>query len=132
MGLTQSEIKYSEKSIRRLEKDSRQWPWMRWIMLAGSILMIGFGVYEFKKIANLKELISSVFSINPQNFNSETTELFVKGQMASFRLELLGFLKILVSEAVGVIWLIYCLVNWNRHLKSAIKAKALSRFISEN
>jgi len=100
-------------------------------MLVGSILMIGSSVYLFNTLSNLNELLSSVFSINPKNFNSETVEIFVKGQLTNLRLEIFTFLKIFLGEVVGVIWLIYCLTHWNRHLKSAIMAKALQRLISE-
>ena len=131
MDLTPSEKKYAEKSIRRLEKDSRQWPLTRWIMLIGSILMISSSVYLFNKLSNINELVPSVFSINPKRFNSETVEIFVKGQLASLRLEIYYLIGISLSAITAVHWLAYCLINWNRHLKSAIMAKAFHRLLSE-
>jgi hypothetical protein len=131
MELTPSEINYAEKTIRRLERDSRQWQVTRWIILAGSIFLIGSSLYLFNKLSNLNELISGHFSINPKNFDSETVETFVKGQLVNLRLEIFTFLRIFTGEVLGVIGLIYCWRHWNRHLRAGIIAKALRRLLSE-
>jgi hypothetical protein len=131
MDLTTSETKFAEKYIRRLEKDTRQWPWMHWTMLAASIFILGISIYSFSKLAELNESISDAFSLHRSNFDPKEVELFVTGHLTNLRLEMIGILRISLQALLGGVWLIYCLINWNRHLKSALMAKALRKLVSE-
>jgi hypothetical protein len=131
MNLTPNEIKYAEKYIGRLEKDTRQWPWMRWTMLVASIFILGISIYSFGKLADLNESISGIFSLHRSNFDPKEVELFVTGHLTNLRLQMVGILKISLQALLGGVWLIYCLMNWNRHLKSALMAKALRKLVSE-
>ncbi|MGO8991055.1 MAG: hypothetical protein ACLQGU_16550 [bacterium] len=131
MDLTPTEIKYAEKCIRRLEKDTRQWPWMRWTMLVASIFILGISIYNFSKLADLNESISRAFSLHRSNFDPKEVELFVTDQLTNLRLEMVFIFRISLQTLVGGVWLVYCLMNWNRHLKSALMAKALRKLVSE-
>ena len=131
MDLIPTEIKYAEKYIRRLEKDTRQWPWMRWTMLVASIFILGISAYNFSKLADLNESMSAAFSLRRSNFDPKEVELFVTGHLTNLRLEMVFILRISLQALVGGAWLIYCLMNWNRHLKSALVAKALRKLVSE-
>jgi hypothetical protein len=127
MELTPEEIKYAEKFIRRLEKDTRHWKWMRWAMLITSILIWGSATFTYFKLAEIQELVTSIFSTPRTNFDSRTIELFVEGRISNLRLEFIVLLRITLQVIFGAIWFVYCLVNWNRHIKSGLIAKALRR-----
>ncbi len=131
MDITPNQIKYAEKYIARLEKDTRQWPWMRWTMFIASTLILGISTYNFIRLANLTESISAVFSLPRSNFDPKEVELYVTGHMTNLRLQIFGILRIGLQAVVGAVWLIYSLLNWNRHLKSALIAKALRRLLLE-
>jgi len=131
MDLRPTETKYAEKYIRRLERDTRQWPRMRWAILVASILILALSTYNFSKLADLNESISAAFSLHRSNFDPKEVELFVISQLANLRLQMFGILRIGLQAVVGAIWLIYCLLNWNRHLKSALIAKALRKLVAE-
>ena len=127
MELTPEEILYTQKIIRRLEKDTRHWKWMRWAMLITSILIWGSATYTYLKMAEIQELVTSMFSIPPPNLNSKTIELFVEGRISNLRLEVMVLLRITLQAIFGGVWFVYCLVNWNRHIKSGLIAKGLRR-----
>jgi hypothetical protein len=128
MELTPDEIKYAERLIRRLEKDSRHWKWMRWAMLITSLLIWGSATYSYFKLGEIQELVTPILlSSLGSNVDSRTIELFVDGRILSLRLEFIVLLRITVQAIFGIFWFIYCLVNWNRHIKSGLIAKALRR-----
>ena len=128
MELTPDEIKYAERLIRRLEKDSRHWKWMRWAMLITSLLIYGSATYSYLKLGEIQELVSSILpSSLGTSVDSRTIESFVDGRISSLRLEFLVLLRVTVQAIFGTFWFIYCLVNWNRHIKSSLIAKALRR-----
>ena len=129
MELKPDEIKYVERYIRRLEKDSRHWKWMRWAMLVTSILIWGSATYTYFKLAEIQELVTSIFSTPRTNLDSKTIELFVEGRIANLRLEFIVLLRITLQAIFGAFWFVYCLVNWNRHIKSGLIAKGLRRLL---
>jgi hypothetical protein len=131
MDLTPNEIKYTEKYIQRLEKDSRHWPRTRWLLLIAAIPLIGINLYSLSLLTNLNDLIFNTISIHPKNFNPEAVELFVKGQIVNLRLEMYFLMGIFLQALIVAYLLIYPLINWNCHLKCGIIAKALSKIISE-
>ncbi len=131
MDLKPSEIKYAEKYIRRLEKDARHWTWMRWTMLVASMFILAISIYSFSKLADINESISGVFSLHRSNYDPKEVELFVTGHLMNLRLEMVFILRISLQALLGGVWLIYSLINWNRHLKSALIAKVLRKLVSE-
>jgi hypothetical protein len=100
-------------------------------MVVASILMLGISIYNVSKLANLNESISDVFSLHRSNFDPKEVELFVAGHMTNVRLQIFSILRISLQTMLGAIWLIYCLMNWNRHMKSALLAKVLRKLVSE-
>jgi hypothetical protein len=59
MELKPDEIKYVERYIRRLEKDSRHWRWMRWGGLFVAILALGTATYEYIKVTEFITLLGT-------------------------------------------------------------------------
>ncbi len=131
MNLTEKENKYIQRLIRQLERDNRYWPWLRWIMLFASILFMGSAFYIFNLLGHLQETLSTALPIPKKDYDSKMMELFVNGQMANLKLEFFVLLKIAAYEILGIAWLVYCLKNWNRHIKNGILIKAIKEITSE-
>jgi hypothetical protein len=131
INFSDSEIKHIEKYIKRLEKDRRQWPWLRWIMLIGSISIIMSTIYIYISLENLLEISSSVFDLRRSNFDPEEIKLFVDGRLMNLQLEFIVLFKIFLYEIVGCGMLVYCLKNWNRHIRAGILIKALHKLANE-
>ena len=131
MNYTKQETEYLEKLIHRLEKDKKHWPWLRWIILFASILLIGSAFYILNLLSHLQETLSSTFSMPKKEFDSEMVKLFVDGQLTNLRLEFITLFKIAFYEIFGAALLVYCLKNWNRHIKNGIIIKAIKEITSE-
>src|SRR4030042_5556874 len=114
MELKPDEIKYVERYIRRLEKDSRHWRWMRWAIFITAILIWGSATYTYFKLGQIQEVITSIFSTPGSDVDSRKIELFVEGRISNLRLEFIVLFRITLQAIFGVFWLGYCLVNLNR------------------
>ncbi len=104
---------------------------MRWTMLVASMFILAISIYSFSKLADINESISGVFSLHRSNYDPKEVELFVTGHLMNLRLEMVFILRISLQALLGGVWLIYSLINWNRHLKSALIAKVLRKLVSE-
>ena len=129
MELKPDEIKYVERYIRRLEKDSRHWRWMRWAGLFVAILALGTAAYEYIKVTKIISLVTSSFPPTGTNVDLKGIELFVEGRISNLRLEFITLLGTTLKSIFGAIFFVYCLVNWNRHIKSALIAKTLRKIV---
>ena len=126
MKFTEKENIYIQKLIQQLERNNKYWPWLRWIMLIASILLMGSAFYFLNLLGHLQETLSSAFPMPKKEYDSKMVELFVNGQIANLELEFLVLFKIACYEIIGIAWLVYCLKNWNRHTKNGIIIKASS------
>jgi hypothetical protein len=133
MELKPDEIKYIERYIRRLEKDSRHWRWMRWAMLITAIFLLGAAAYSYFKLdqilGRIQDLDASLFSTFGRNIDSRAIESFVEGRISYLRFEFIALIRTTIQAILGGIWFVYSLVNWNRHIRSGLIAKALREFI---
>lgn len=134
MKLDPKETQQIEKIIRRLEKDKRQWPWLRWVILFGSILIIVSAIYIYIKLNKLMEVTESFFDLYGygNEFNLKMVELLVEGKLMNLRLEFFVLFEIFLYEILGCGILVYCLKNWNRHIKSGVMAKVIQQVISKD
>ena len=131
MKLTEKENKYIQRLIQQLERDNKYWPWLRWIMLFASILLMGSAFYIFNLLGHLQETLTAALPIPKKELDSKMVELFVSGQLANLKLEFLVLFKIAAYEILSIAWLVYCLKNWNRHIKNGIIIKAIKEITSE-
>ena len=129
MELKPNEINYIKRYIRRLEKDSQHWKWMRWAMLITAIFLLGAAAYSYFKLdqilGNIQDLNNSLFSTFGRNLDSKTIETFLETRISYLRLEFMVLIRITIQVILGVTWLAYSLVNWNRHIRSGLIVKAL-------
>jgi hypothetical protein len=125
MELNPDEVKYVERYIRKFEKDSRHWRWMRWTGLFVAILALGTATYEYIKVT---EMISPATSSFPPT-DLKGIELFVEVRISYLRLEFITLLGTTFKGIFGAIFFVYCLVNWNRHIKSGLIAKTLQKIV---
>jgi len=75
---------------------------MRWAMLITSILILGSAIYTYFKLAEIQELVTSIFSTPPTNLDSKTIELFVEGRISNLRLEFIVLLRIALQAFFGL------------------------------
>jgi len=129
MELNPDEIKYIERHILRLEKDSRHWKWMRWGGLFIAVLAWGSAIYEYLKVTEIISLVNSSFMPTGTNADLKGIELFVDQRIANLRLEFVTLLGVTLKIIFGAIFFVYCLVNWNRHIKSGLIAKTLQKIV---
>ncbi len=129
MELKSDEIKYVERYILRLEKDSRHWKWMRWAGLFIAILIWGSATYTYLKVTEIQSLVTSSFPSTGTNVNLKGIELFVEGRISNLRLEFITLLGTTLRGIFGAFFFVYCLVNWNRHIKSGLIAKTLRKIV---
>ncbi len=131
MKYTKEESEYIRKLVRKYEKDNKYWPWLRWFTLISAIACMASAAYIFYRLYNLQESFSSVFSLPRKEYNSESVKLFVEGNLMSLRLEFILFVRMLIQEAIGIVFLVYSLANWKRHVKQTIILKLLRNLIPE-
>ena len=129
MELKSDEMKYLERYILRLERDSRHWRWMRWAGLFIAILTWGSAAYNYLKVAEIQSLVTSSFPSSGTNLDLRGIELFVEGHVANLRLEFVTLLETTLWAIFWAFWFVYCLVNWNRHIKSGLIAKTLRKIV---
>ena len=128
MELKPDELKYVERYIHRLEKDSKHWRWMRWAGVFVAILISGTAIYEYCKVIEIVSLVTSSYPSARPNVDSKGIELLMEGRISNLRLEFITLLGTTLKGIFAAILFVYCLVNWNRHIRSALIAKALRRF----
>lgn len=131
MNYTKQETEYLEKLLRRLEKEKKHWPWLRWLILFASIFLIGAAFYILNLHGHLQDSLSSTFSMPKKEFDPKMVKLFVDSQLANLRLEFIILIKIVLYEIIGAGMLVYCLKNWNRHTRNGIIIKAIKESTSE-
>jgi hypothetical protein len=68
MNYSPQELEYIEKLMRRLERESKQWPWLRWLILPASILLVAVAAHNFILLQNLLNTLTSAFSL-PKEYN---------------------------------------------------------------
>jgi hypothetical protein len=131
MKFTEKENKYIQKLIQRLEKDNKYWPWLRWLILFASIVSMSAAIYTFYMLHIFQETLSSVLSIPQKEYNSKLIKILIEGNMVNLRLEFILMYKIALQEILGIGLFIYCLKNWNSHIKKAIMIKIIREVTSE-
>jgi hypothetical protein len=129
MELKSDEMNYLERYILRLEKDSRHWKWMRSAGLFIAILTWGSAAYDYLKMTEIQSLVTSSFPLSGTNLDLKGVELFVEGRIANLRLEFVTLLGTTLRGIFGAFFFVYCLVNWNRHIKSGLIAKTLKKMV---
>ena len=129
MELNPDEIKYVERYILRLEKDGRHWKWMRWGGLFIAVLAWGSAAYNYLKVTEIINLVNSSLMPTGTNADLKGIELFVEGRISTPRLEFVTLLGAALKTIFGAVFFVYCLVNWNRHIKSGLIAKALRKIV---
>ena len=129
MELKSDEINYLERYILRLEKNSRHWKWMRWAGLFIAILTWGSAAYDYLKVTEIQSLVTSSFPSSGTNLDLKGVELFVEERIANLRLEFATLLGTTLRGIFGAFFFVYCLVNWNRHIKSGLIAKTLKKMV---
>ncbi len=129
MELNPDEIKYIERRILRLEKDSRHWKWMRWAGLFIAFLSWGSAAYTYLKVTEIINLVTSSLSLTGTNVDLKGIELLVEGRISTLRLEFVTLLGAALKTIFGGAFFVYCLLNWNRHIKSGLIAKVLRKIV---
>ena len=129
MTLTTEETRHAEKYIEKLEKDVQDWPRTRWIVLVSSIVALGLAYYLYLVLEDL--VLITQFTIQDYSFDPEGVELYVQGYLNSLRLEMIVYLGILIQSSMAAWSLTYCFLRWDRHMRSALFAKALRKVIAE-
>ena len=131
MNFSDTDIKYIDKYLKRLERDKRQWPWLRWVILTFSIIIIISAIYIYNQMVNITKVMESMGALHGNEFDPEMVELLVKGQSMKLKLELLILGKIVFYELLGGLLLVYCIKNWNRHIKSSILHTVLRKLSND-
>jgi hypothetical protein len=132
--LSPSEIDWAKKYLRRLEKDVRQWPWARWFMLLVGLIHLGFAAYLLFVLTTyptFQEPPKADYMLGDE-FYPERLVTYVDLRIVMTSLKAAIFLSFLTAEVVGLLIIVHCLKNWNRHIKNSIKAKLIRKSISES
>lgn len=131
MEFSPKEIKQIKSFLYKLEKDSKQWPIIRWGLLLLSLGLIGVSIYIYFKAIQISEVNRSLFSLHDTSMDIKTIESCLEGRLVSLKLEFVLLLTFTLKGALGAITFVYTVINWNRHIKSKIRAVILKKLINE-
>jgi hypothetical protein len=132
MKFTAQELNYLAKLTRRLAKNRKHWLWVRWLFLAGALVIMGAAIYNFYLLRKVLDTFSSALSLPNNEYKSEMLRLFIEGNIEELRIEVFFLFKIALQEIVGLGLLIYCMRNWNLHIRNEVIMKLIREITSEN
>ena len=131
MEFTSKEIKQIKSFLYKLDKNTKQWPIIRWGLLLLSLGLIGVSLYIYFKAVQISEANLSLFSLHETSMDIKTIENCLKGRLVSLELEFVLLLTSTFKGIFGAIIFVYTVIGWNRHVKSKIKAAILKKLVNE-
>ena len=124
-NLTPDELAFAHKYIRRLKKSFHGWTWVRWFILAMSIVVLGGGLGGLVYLGHAvnTELVNNSMQDRP------FLDTYFKNFILMKHMEI--YVLSIMSVLSGIFMVSYALVNWNSYRRNRLFAKLLQSYIDQ-
>ncbi|KKL49974.1 hypothetical protein LCGC14_2310150 [marine sediment metagenome] len=129
LELTRRDVKSAEALLRRLERRSRRWKWIRWYLLLVYSLPLVLAIVAVATFYPLLRDHENDFARSMTEETEVTNPTLIRWE-AEHAASLWGssafyFALATMLGTSGIILLIFTVNNWNRHVYDLLLAKAL-------
>lgn len=118
MAIERAEESYAIKYANHLERRARHWCILRWLLLCGSLVIMGLGgLWGHYLRMNDIEFSSSLETLSSVPSADEIRQIAICG-----RIEGLILTMCVIVSLVGILMFIGAVINWNRAKKDMLLA----------
>ena len=130
-NLTEVELRHMRKTISRLEKNVRFWPWFRWLFLIMAFALLTSTYFSMSRMEDVREVYTSLSDVSLEHGKAiSLINKMVEARTELMRTELELSFSVMFSALMAGAILGTAIGQWNRHSRDVAQA-AILRFIIE-
>ena len=127
--LTEAEVKVAQRYIAAVRRKARLWVYMRWVIVAVGLLVVGVSAWAFVNMVRAEETGKAISAKVDGELSSELVWRYAHARVELLRIEMKMAAYGVMFGAGGMLLVIIALLTWNQHRRLAVLAKVLARTI---